>query len=210
MVLPQVRTAWLLGHGVELRALRRLASFDLLEELFLRRRRARKALLLVPVEVPLARGRPLRKVALLREEREERRAGHRVPVAVGGDRLHIALEVVEGELRGLADDLGRAGRIEDPREVDGDLVVALLADLRLGDTDLVDAIPDDLHGPVEVIRRQLLPGLGTRLEHDLQPALQVEAEGRRAEKAERDDRRHGTEEDEQDEEIAAHVLGRTA
>ena len=89
------------------------------------------------------------------------------------------LEVEELELRGRADDLGRRLGILHPGKLDDDLVVALRADLRLGDTELVDAVPHDLDRAVEVFLGELAVRRRNRLERHLEPALEVEAERRR-------------------------------
>ena len=47
--------------------------------------------------------------------------------------IEVALQVVQLELRGLPDQVGRALLVVDAGQLDDDLVAALLADLRLGD-----------------------------------------------------------------------------
>ena len=86
------------------------------------------------------------------------------------------LEVVELELRRLADDLRGGLRIADARKLDDDLVGALLADLRLRHAEPVDAAPHDLDRSVEVFGRQLAVGRRYRLERDLETSLEVEPE----------------------------------
>jgi hypothetical protein len=66
----------------------------------------------------------------------------------------------------------------DAGQLDHDLVCALLADLGLGHTQLVDAAPHDCDRPVEVLRGQLVALGRLRLQHDLEAAAQVEAEHR--------------------------------
>ena len=66
-------------------------------------------------------------------------------------RHEVAFEVVELELRGLADQLPGAVDVRDARELDRDLVVALPRDDRLGDAELVDPVPDDRLGALEVV-----------------------------------------------------------
>ena len=90
----------------------------------------------------------------------------------------IALEVVELELRGLADQLRGLCGVFHARQLDHDLVVALLADLRLGDAELVHAAPHDRDGVVETLLRDLLSLRRYGLEHHLEAALQIEAEAR--------------------------------
>ena len=81
----------------------------------------------------------------------------------------------------------RAAGIVDAGELDDDLVRPWRRDHRLGDAELVDAVPHDLDRAVEIVLRDLLPLRRLRLEDDLEAALQVEAERRRAEERERDD-----------------------
>ena len=90
-------------------------------------------------------------------------------------RLERRRQVVELELRGLADDRRRLRRVVHAGELDHDLVGALLADLRRRDAELVDAVPHDRDRAVEVARLELVPLRRLRLEHDLEAALQVEA-----------------------------------
>ena len=74
--------------------------------------------------------------------------------------------------------LDHAGRVLDAREVDHDLVVALLADLRLRDAEPIDAVAEDLDRAVEVGLLQRAVRRRHRLQRHLEPALQVEAERR--------------------------------
>ena len=75
--------------------------------------------------------------------------------ALGADRGpdEVLLEIEELELGGLPDQLGGLLRIGDAGELDDDLIVALLADLGLGDAELVDAVPHDVHRAIEVLVR---------------------------------------------------------
>ena len=61
------------------------------------------------------------------------------------------------------------------RELDHDLVRALLADLGLGDAELVDAVAHDVDRAVMSSAVSLWPARRLRLEHDLEAALEVEA-----------------------------------
>src|SRR2546421_56371 len=54
----------------------------------------------------------------------------------------------------------------------------LLANVGLGDAELVDPLADDRHRPFEVARGQMMVLGRHRLLHDLEPALEVEAERR--------------------------------
>ncbi len=92
----------------------------------------------------------------------------------------------------------------DAGELDGDLVGALARDDRLGDADLVDALPHDLDRAVEILLGNLPALRRFRLEDDLEPALQVEAQGRRAEERQHDDPGHGGQDRGDDEQVAAH------
>ena len=89
------------------------------------------------------------------------------------------LEVEELELRRRPDDLGRRLGILDAGQLDDDLVVALRPDLGLRDAELVDAVAHDLDGAVEVFLRELAVRRRNRLQRDLEPALEVQAERRR-------------------------------
>ena len=93
-------------------------------------------------------------------------------------REEVVLELVELERGGRPDDRDRALLVEDARELDDDLVVALLAHLGLGHAELVDAVADDVLGAVERGTVERLAWARLRLQHDLDPALQVEAERR--------------------------------
>jgi hypothetical protein len=68
----------------------------------------------------------------------------------------------------------------DGGKLDHDLVRALLADLRLRDAELVDAVPHDVDGPVDVFGREHVPSWRLCFEHDLEATLEVEALTERA------------------------------
>ena len=89
------------------------------------------------------------------------------------------LEVEELELRGRSDDLGRRLRILHAGQLDHDLVVALRADLGLGDAELVDAAPHDLDRTFEVFLGELAVRRRHGLERHLEATLEVETERRR-------------------------------
>ncbi len=65
-----------------------------------------------------------------------------------------------------------------PGQRDRDLILALRADLRLGDAEAVDAVAHDRDRAVEVLLRQLAPLRRHGLLRDLEAALKVEAERR--------------------------------
>ena len=101
------------------------------------------------------------------------------PCALDRRRDEIGLEVEELELRGLAEDLDHLLRVLDARQVDHDLVVALLADLGLGDAEPVDAVA---RISTERSRSDFCSGrLAGRhgLQRHLETALEVEPERRR-------------------------------
>src|SRR5262249_23501349 len=128
-------------------------------------------LLLVLAEDVVALGRTLLRLRLdLREQSTEARRLLRVPR--GSDRRagERSLQVVELQLGGLADDCGSLGGIVDAGELDHDLVRPLLADLRLGDAELVDALAHDRDRAVERRRVELLPLGGLGLPHHLAAA----------------------------------------
>ena len=112
----------------------------------------------------------------LLQELELVRGRDREAVLVARRVERVLVDVEEPELGGLADQLGGLVGIGDARELDRDLVLALLPDLRLGDTERVDAVPDDLDREVEVLLGDLLALGRDRLEHELDAALEVEAE----------------------------------
>ena len=62
-------------------------------------------------------------------------------------------------------------------QLDDDLVGILLADLRLRDAELVDAIAHDRHRTVEILGSERVPLRRDCLEDDLEAALDVEALG---------------------------------
>ena len=94
----------------------------------------------------------------------------------GGRPDEILLEIEELELGRLSDQLGRLLRIRDACQLDHDLVRALLSELRLGDAELVDAIPHDVDGAIEVFSGERVSLRRMSLEHDLETALEVEPE----------------------------------
>ena len=138
------------------------------------------------------------------ENRIERRARDREAVLGDRRRHEVLLEVVELELRRLADQLRRLVGIVQPRELDDDLVRRLRAQLGLARADLVDPVADDLDRAVEILVGHLLAGWGLRLENHLEAALQVEPEHRRAGDRERRDRAEQGHDEEDDEVVAAH------
>ena len=97
----------------------------------------------------------------------------------------------------------RAG-IVDACELNRDLIGSLARDDGLGDAELVDALAHDLDRAVEILLRDLPALRRLRLEDDLEPALEVEAEGRRAEQRQDDDPGDGGQNRGEDEEVAAH------
>src|SRR5262252_7274791 len=95
--------------------------------------------------------------------------------------LFVRLDELELEERGLADQLLRTLLIEKAGELDQDAIVALLLDRRLGDAELVDSVPDDLHGLIDCVLRLGRTELRLiDLEEEIHPALEVEAEFDRA------------------------------
>jgi hypothetical protein len=88
----------------------------------------------------------------------------------------IRLEVVELEHGRLADQLRGRGRIVDAGELDDDLIRALLADLGLRDSELVDPLPHNVDRPGDVVRGQLVVLGRNRLQDDLETSLEIEAE----------------------------------
>ena len=157
-----------LGHGQHPRALGHLSLLAVLldvlrrEELRARLRRADDdlALGLLPLvlgldEVERRRRRPSWLRLLRRERSKIEVVRDREALEVERDaRDQVALQVVELELRGLADQLRGALLVVDAGQLDDDLVAALLADLRLGDADAVDAVVDDRRPIVEDLPRR--------------------------------------------------------
>src|SRR5262249_41700815 len=143
-------------------------------------RRPARELLLRVEEVPGVRSVALHERLLARQEVVDRARRDGVARRVDRGRKEGALEVEELELRGLADDLRGRLRVLDPRKLDHDLVRALLADLRLGDAQLVDTVAHDLDRAVEISARKRLALRRDRLEGDLEAALEVETERRAA------------------------------
>ena len=149
------------------------------EQELLRRRRPGLHDVLRVEEVPLrrgalggqrlGRGRSQKLVQRARSNRDLRQAADGGPDEIG-------LEVVELQHRRLADQLRRRSRIVDAGELDDDLVVALLPDLRLRDPELVDPLAHDVDRATEIFRRELVALRRHRFQDDLEAALQVEAE----------------------------------
>ena len=187
-----------------------------LEQLLALGHRAGAQLLLVVEQVP-GRLCPLVDERLLAGEKlVERLLRRREPAGVRR-RRQIRLEVEQLELSRLAEDPDHAVRILDAREVDHDLIVALLADLRLGDAEAVDAVAEDLDGAVEVGLLQRPVRRRHRLEGHLEAALEVEAESRlvadrragNREQADADQRRDD-QRDENEVRSAIHAVSRLA
>ncbi len=200
-----------LGRREVLGVLGHLPRRERVDEVFLPVGGPREKLVVRGEEVPLRRRRPLVELVLPRQERPQARARNRVAARVDRRPLdEVRLQVVELELRRLADDLGGAGGVEDAGEVDRDLVGALPADLGLGDAELVDAVADDLDRAIEILIRNLTPLRRLGLEDELEPALQVEAERRRAEEREDDDAGQDCDEAGEDPEVATQGWVRAA
>ena len=147
------------------------------------------------------------------QELVQRGVLHRFAVDRGRGADERGLEVVELELRRLADDLRGCLRVLDAGEVDDDLIGPLLADLGLAHAELVDAAPHDVDGAVEVGGRELLVRRRNGLQRHLQPALEIEAErrflvDRGARDREQRDRDEGRDEERDDVEGRATVHGR--
>src|SRR5206468_9503319 len=94
-----------------------------------------------------------------------------------GAGLLVRLDELELEERRLADQLLRALPVEEAGELDQDAVVALLLKRGLGDAELVDSIPDDLHRLVDRVLGFRRAQLGLiDLEQEVHPTLKVEAQ----------------------------------
>ena len=100
----------------------------------------------------------------------------RCSVDVRVRRDDVRLEVVEEELRGVADLIDRVLRVLHLREPDRDLGLADPRDLRLGDAERVDPVADDVDGTVDVLAARLWHRRRPpRLVDQLGAALEVEA-----------------------------------
>ena len=100
----------------------------------------------------VVRGRAaLLRVPLLADEEVVEARGRDRPARTDRTPGQVLLEVVELELCRLPDQRRRLLRIGDARELDHDLVRALLAELGLRHTELVDAAPHDADRPVEIL-----------------------------------------------------------
>ncbi len=141
--------------------------------------RSRDELLRLHVEEGVGRG-ALRLGEGLHARQQVVEPGGRDHVALRGLRRagRVGLHVVELERGGLADQRRGLLDVVHAGELDDDLILALGADLGLGDAELVDAVPHDLDRPLEVGRRQRMPLGRLRPQHDLEAALEVEAERR--------------------------------
>ncbi|TML23210.1 MAG: hypothetical protein E6G32_06425 [Actinobacteria bacterium] len=150
-----------------------------LEQHRFRRLRPRPRNLLVVKQVPLRR-------RSLVGERDRLGSGEQIEQAAHGDRLvlervdrragQVGLEVVELQDGRLSDQLRGDRGILDARELNHDLILALLPDLGLGHAQLVDAVPHDRDRAVDRVGIELVSLLRNRFEHDLETALEVEAE----------------------------------
>ena len=110
------------------------------------------------------------------EQRVERLRRDRESLDADRRRHEVRLEVVELELRRLAEDPDHLVGVLDAGDLDRDLVVALLPDLGLRDAEPVDAVAQDLDRAGEVGLLQLPVRRRHRLERHLEAALEVQAE----------------------------------
>ena len=136
-------------------------------------------LLLVVEEVPRRLAVLVHESLLTGEERVQRVLCDREALRAGRRGDEVGLEVEELELRGLPQNPDHLLLVLEARQVDHDLVFALLADLGLRDAEPVDAIAQDLDRAVEIGLLQRPVGRRHRLQSHLEAALEVEPEGRR-------------------------------
>ena len=126
-------------------------------------------------------------LAACRERLLARRAGRRASRVAIGCRVRAS---IDGATRFVSRSkssswavlpmiFAAAAGILDAGQLDRDLVVALRADLGLGDAEPVDAVAHDRDRAVEVLLRQLAVARRHRLLRHLEAALEVEAERRR-------------------------------
>ena len=165
------------GYGEQLEPFRHLAAV-LAQRHRLGRDRARGELFLRVEEPVLLRRSLCRKRLLTCEQRVHRVLRDWGAAGVDRGRCKIRLEVEELELRRLADDLRRGSGILDAGQLNRDLIVALLANLGLGDAEPVDAVAHDRDRAVEVGLRQRPVLRQHGLQRHLEPALKIEAECR--------------------------------
>src|SRR3990167_5876747 len=118
----------------------------------------------------------LRARLLAREQLDEEVRRDWEALRVDRGRDQVCLEVVELELRSLADQLEGSLRILHAWELDHDLVRALLADLGLRHAELVDAAAHDRNRAVERLRIERPALRRDRLEDHLETTLEVETE----------------------------------
>ena len=115
----------------------------------------------------------------------------------------VLLPVVEEELGRRADLLGGALGVLDAGQVDLDLVLAGARELRLGDAEGVDAVAHDVERALQRLGGDLRLLRRLALVDELDAALQVEAELRRLGQDRRGRPCDQTEDDQQDEQVAA-------
>ena len=100
---------------------------------------------------------------------------HRVTLAGVESDVNMKHSTLESVLKQLT--VEGALTLREPRQLDDDAVLTLLLDERLGYAELVDALPEDLHGAVHRVL-----GLGgvhlgaVHLEHEVHAALEVQAQ----------------------------------
>ena len=114
-------------------------------------------------------GRALRRRAAPAAQELEERIGRDGALSADGRAGQVLLEVEELELGRLPDQLGGLLGVGDAGELDDDLVAALLAKLGLRDAELVDAVPHDVDGAIEVVVGQLVTLGGTALSTTSRP-----------------------------------------
>jgi hypothetical protein len=106
----------------------------------------------------------------------------------------------------VPDLVGRALGVLDARQADVDLVLARALQLRLGDTERVDAVAHDVQRAIEALRRDRRLLLGRpRLVDELNAPLQVETEARGLRGDHGCRRGYQPQDGEQDEEVATAV-----
>jgi len=115
----------------------------------------------------------------VRESRGGARPLREDPVEAVDDLLRLGrlLHQLELKLGRLADEVDRTLLVEQAGELDDDPVVPLLLHERLGDAELVDAVPQHLHRAVERVLHLFVAQVrAVELKDEVHPPLQVEPE----------------------------------